>query len=624
MIENTILAVIIALQITTALFAIRLFWSEGRSRAWLLVILIFVLIGFRRSTILLFALPGSTYAPQQLLAELVVLFSLSLLLLLGVFGMHYFIKRLETANETLRKQGFVFRSMVENIPGAVYRGNVDTDSAMSYVSDTIEVLTGYPATDFIDNKVRSFGSVIHEEDTSIWYSRQKNIAEKIPYEIRYRLRHVTGHILHVQEKGCGVWDESGTLLWLNGFIWDITERIEAEETRLSLERQVQHTQKLKSLGVLSGGVAHDFNNLLMAILGHSELALIELNDTAPACSSVKHIQKSAYRAAELCRQLLAYSGRGAFEIKRIGLHHLVLEILELLKTSVSKKVRLDINLPEDLPSISGDTSQITQIIMNLITNASESINDNAGTITVTGNVLASTDDIPVGAFISDGMPHGRYICIDVTDTGCGMSLETMDRIFEPFFTTKVTGRGLGMAAVMGIVHSHKGALWLTSEEEVGTTFRVFFPVAKKLTNSTTFMVRSKPNLWKGSGLILLVDDEEELLQVGEKMLSHIGFEVITATNGREALEVFKTRKDAIEAVLLDLTMPDMDGKETFCELKKLDENVKVIIVSGFSLQEIEERFNNMGLLGALHKPYSMKTLKETLQSHFDESSSDEE
>jgi signal transduction histidine kinase/ActR/RegA family two-component response regulator len=431
-------------------------------------------------------------------------------------------------------------------------------------------------------------------------------------------------VIHVEEKGCAVWDDKDNLLWLNGFLWDVTDSVESEEKRLSLERQVQHAQKLKSLGVLSGGVAHDFNNLLMAILGHAELAMLEMGLDTPARESVLHIQKSSHRAADLCRQLLAYSGRGAFEIKQVRVHVLVKEMLELLKTSVSKKAVLNINLPQDLPPVSGDAAQLTQVVMNLITNASDAIGDQKGVITVTGRLLTSEADIPGGAFVCDEMPHGHYICIEVADTGCGMGLETMERIFEPFFTTKTTGRGLGMAAVMGIVHSHRGALWLTSEEGKGTTFQVFLPAAKKEGHSTTFMLRDQADLWKGSGLILLVDDEEELRLVGKKMLAHIGFEVITAATGKEAVEVFQQRRKEIEAVLLDLTMPEMDGEETFKELKKIDSTVKVIIVSGFSLQEIEERFKNRGLLGALHKPYTLRELKKTLRAHFDDSTPDEQ
>ena len=619
MIENAVLALIVSLQISAALLAIRLFWREGRSRAWILVTLLFSAIGLRRSLVLMTSVE---YSSQEMAIELGALLTLALFLLFGVFTLHYFIKRLENINKTLRDNEFIFRSMVENLPGAVYRGKVGEDRAMLYVSDGIEALTGYPARDFVDNKVRSFASIIEGEDLSIWYSRQKHVNNRAPYEIRYRLLRADGQIIHVQEKGSGVWDDNDNLLWLNGFIWDITESVEAEETRVSLERQVQHAQKLKSLGVLSGGVAHDFNNLLMAILGHTELALLEMDKDAAAKDSVLHIQKSSQRAADLCRQLLAYSGRGAFEIRRIRLHVLVAEMLDLLKTSVSKKATLQINLPEELPSVSGDAAQLTQVIMNLITNASDAIGERTGTITVTGSLIESEADIPSGAFVSDEMPHGNYICIDVTDTGCGMNLETMERIFEPFFTTKVTGRGLGMAAVMGIVHSHRGALWLTSEEGEGTTFRVYLPAAKKEGRSTTFMAREQADVWKGSGLVLLVDDEEELRLVCEKMLRHIGFDVITAANGREAIENFKTQKADIEAVLLDLTMPDMDGEEVFRQLRNIDINVKVIIVSGFSLQEIEERFKNVGLLGALHKPFTMRELKKTLRTHLEDPTPD--
>jgi len=621
-VENLILALTISLFISAALLAVRLFWREGRSRAWILPTLLFSAIGLRRSYLLLLVV---NFTPQEMVLELGALFTLALFLLFGVFAMHYFIKSLENANQTLRENQFIFRSMVENLPGVVYRGKADGDHAMLYVNDGIKGLTGYDAADFVDNKVRSFASIIHERDLSIWYSREKKIANREPYEIQYRIRRADSQVVYVQEKGCAVWDDKDNLLWINGFIWDVTDRVEAEETRLSLERQVQHAQKLKSLGVLSGGVAHDFNNLLMAILGHAELAMLEMKPDAPARESVLHIQKSSRRAADLCRQLLAYSGRGAFEIKRIKVHALVKEMLELLKTSVSKKATLNINLPEDLPAVSGDAAQLTQVVMNLITNASDAIGDGKGVITVTGRLLGSEADIPSGAFVSDEMPHGRYICIEVSDTGCGMSLETMERIFEPFFTTKATGRGLGMAAVMGIVHSHKGALWLTSEEGKGTTFQVFLPAAKKESHSTTFMMRDQTtDLWKGSGLILLVDDEEELRLVGTKMLEHIGFAVITAATGKEAIEVFQKRKKDIEAVLLDLTMPEMDGEETFNALKKIDSTAKVIIVSGFSLQEIEERFNNRGLLGALHKPYTLKELKKILRAHFDDSTPDEQ
>ncbi len=622
MIASSVLALVFALQISAGLLAARLFWRKGRSRAWMLVVFICVGIGLRRSILLLAAMQENIYTSEQLTAELGSLLTLSLLLLASVFVLNYFIESLERTNQALRESEFTFRTMVENLPGAVYRSKADTDYAMLYVSDGIEALTGYPAEDFINNQTRSYASIIHDNDVSIWYGRQKKVSHNEPYDVRYRLRRADGSVVYVQDKGRGVCDAQGETLWLTGFLWDVTTSVEAEETRLSLEHQVQHAQKLKSIGVLSGGIAHDFNNLLMAIYGHSELAMLELERSAPARDNVLKIQHASQRAADLCRQLLAYSGRGAFEIKKIRLQELIVEMLDLLKTSISKKVMLNIELPEGLPPVLGDASQINQVMMNLITNASDAIDSRKGVITVTGSIIETSDDVPSDGYLAEDMPRGQYICIKVADTGCGMDKETKERIFDPFYTTKATGRGLGMSAVLGIVRGHKGALVVRSRKGVGTTFEVYLPAARRESHSTTFMAPEALDTWKGSGLILLVDDEDELRLVAGKMLERLGFDVITAANGMAAIDIFKKRSAEIEAVVLDLTMPDMDGEETFHELKRHDKNVRVIIASGFSMQEIEERFENKGLLGALHKPYSMQTLRKTLRAHLDDSPPD--
>ena len=619
MLQSSVLALIFALQVSAGLFAARLFWREGRSKAWILVTFIFVATGLRRTYLLLVAMQASLYTPYEMAQELAALLILALLLLFGVFMLNHFVGSIERTTAALKESEATFRTMVENLPGAVYRSKADADRAMLYVSEGIERLTGYPAEDFIDNQQRSYASVIHEKDLSTWYSRYKKGSNGNTYDVKYRIRRADDKVVHVQDKGRALFDEAGNLLWLNGFVWDVTASVEAEEKQLSLERQVQHVQKLKSLGVLSGGVAHDFNNLLMAIMGHTELALLTMERTASERESVKHIQRAARRAADLCRQLLAYSGRGAFEIKKIHLNTLVSEMIDLLQTSISKKTALHIDLPNDLPPVLGDATQINQVVMNLITNASEALDGGNGTVSVSGEILASEKEVPADCFRAEDMPAGRYICISVVDTGCGMDEETVERMFEPFFTTKVTGRGLGMSAVLGIVRGHKGALRVTSRVGRGTTFEVFLPAAKKDTHSTTFMTSDAADDWKGSGLILLVDDEEALRLVAEKMLEHMGFSVLTAANGLEAVDIYRKMNGDIEAVILDLTMPEMDGEETFRELKRLDENVRVIIASGFSMQEIEERFENKGLLGALHKPYTMRTLKKALRAHLEDS-----
>ena len=260
-------------------------------------------------------------------------------------------------------------------------------------------------------------------------------------------------------------------------VTDITERKSAENKRLQLERQMQETQKLESLGVLAGGIAHDFNNLLTVILGNASLALDELPPTSAAGDSLKAIEHTALRAAELCRQMLAYSGKGRFVIESIPLGALIRDMVSLLKASISKKAMLHLNLAESLPPLRGDPSQIRQIVMNLVINASEALGDHAGTITLATGLLDESPEPLAGVHFGEPLAQGPYVWLEVSDTGCGMDPETRRRIFEPFFTTKFTGRGLGLSAVLGIVRGHQGALKVQSEPGKGTTFKVLFPAA---------------------------------------------------------------------------------------------------------------------------------------------------
>jgi len=396
-------------------------------------------------------------------------------------------------------------------------------------------------------------------------------------------------------------------------VTDITERKWAEEKRFQMERQMQQTQKLESLGVLAGGIAHDFNNLLTIILGNASLALDELPPTSPACDSLRAIEKTSLRAAELCRQMLAYSGKGRFVIENIRLGMLIGEMVSLLKASISKKSILNLNLKEPLPALRGDPSQIRQVVMNLVINASEALGEHAGAIAIsTGLMECSREYLAEACF--DGSPtEGLYVWLEVSDTGCGMDPETQHRIFEPFFTTKFTGRGLGLSAVLGIVRGHQGALKVYSEPGKGTTFKVLFPAVPQERPTVARHEEAKPVDWKGAGTILLVDDEESVRTLGSRMLERSGFEVLTAADGREALEIYRVRRAEIALVLLDLTMPEMDGEETFRELRRIDPNVRVVMSSGYTESEITPRFAGKRLTGFLQKPYSMTALMDCLR-----------
>ncbi|MBK8185144.1 MAG: response regulator [Candidatus Competibacteraceae bacterium] len=396
-------------------------------------------------------------------------------------------------------------------------------------------------------------------------------------------------------------------------VTDITERRWAEEKRLQLERQMQQTQKLESLGVLAGGIAHDFNNLLTVILGNASLALDELPPVTPARDSIRSIEETSLRASELCRQMLAYSGKGQCVIENIRLRDLIGEMVSLLKASISKKAIFNLNLKESLPPLRGDPSQIRQIIMNLVINASEALGDYTGAITISTGIMECSREYLSEAFLDQSLTEGSYVWLEVSDTGCGMEADIQPRIFEPFFTTKFTGRGLGLSAVLGIVRGHKGALKVYSEPGRGTTFKVLFPAVLEEKTSVGRNYEVKPSRWKGVGTILLVDDEESVRVMGIRMLERLGFSVITATDGSEALDIYRNRRDEIALVLLDLTMPDLDGEETFRELRQIDSRVCVVMSSGYTESEIAPRFAGKRLSGFLQKPYTLDALMQCVR-----------
>ena len=383
---------------------------------------------------------------------------------------------------------------------------------------------------------------------------------------------------------------------------DITDIRRSEEERARLKEQVLHGQKLESLGILAGGIAHDFNNLLVGVLGNADLARNGLPERSPALDYIAAIEASARRAADLCRQMLAYSGRGHFVVCDVDLGELVNEMSHLLEVSVSKKADVVYEFAENLPAIEADATQVRQVVMNLLTNASEALGSKSGRIEVrTGAAICDRAHLS-NTYVDDDLPAGPYIFLEITDDGQGMDEETRVRLFEPFFTTKFTGRGLGMAAVLGIVRGHRGAIDLTSVPGRGTSVRVLFPSLERPAQPQASEPVADPG-WRGSGLVLLVDDDPAVLDVCVHMLQRTGFDVITARDGREAVALFHDRRDDIDCVVLDLTMPHMDGEETFLELRRMRREVPVILSSGFDDQEIARRYAGEGFAGFLKKPY---------------------
>jgi PAS domain S-box-containing protein len=390
---------------------------------------------------------------------------------------------------------------------------------------------------------------------------------------------------------------------------DITSRKRGESDRIELEKQLLHAQKLESLGVLAGGIAHDFNNILMAILGNADLALMKLTPESPVTENLFAIEKAAARAADLAKQMLAYSGKGKFVVEPIDLNRLLEEMLHMLKVSISKKAVLRFNPALNLPTVEADATQIRQVVMNLVINASEAIGDRSGVIAINTGCMECDRSYLKNVWMDDNIAEGTYLYLEISDTGCGMDSETVSKIFDPFFTTKFTGRGLGMAAVMGIIRGHKGSIKVYSEPGKGTTFKLLLPASGRPLRQPSS--DEGCDVWCNSGKVLLVDDEETVQATTGKMLRELGFEVLTADDGREAVEMFKSNK-GISFVLLDLTMPHVDGEQCFRELRTLDPAVRVIMSSGYNEQEVTQRFVGKGLAGFIQKPYKMSELKQAI------------
>jgi two-component system cell cycle sensor histidine kinase/response regulator CckA len=396
---------------------------------------------------------------------------------------------------------------------------------------------------------------------------------------------------------------------------DITELKKAEEEKKRLEVKVQHAQKLESLGILAGGIAHDFNNILVGILGNADLALMDLAPEHPAYDSLKDIETASKRASELVRQMLAYSGKGKFQVDQININRIIEDMTHMLRMAISKKATLGFDLAEDLPLVEGDATQIRQILMNLVINASESIEKENGLVTVRTSSRACDREYLRESYLDENLEDGLYCCIEVSDTGSGIDPEIRSQLFDPFFTTKLTGRGLGLAAVLGIVRGHNGAIRVYSESGKGTTFSILLPASDRQQDNAGLPEQSGDlsDDWEASGTVLLVDDEDSVLQVGKRMLVRHGFEVISACDGREAIEVYRKYHDQIVCVVLDLTMPRMDGIETMNKLMKLDDSVRVVLCSGYSESEVSHRFPGRGFASFVQKPYSSHELMETIR-----------
>ncbi len=392
---------------------------------------------------------------------------------------------------------------------------------------------------------------------------------------------------------------------------DATDRIKAEEERLALERHFLQAQKLESLGVLAGGIAHDFNNILAIIMGYCCAIKDEIDPASANADYVQKIESASNRAADLCRQMLSYAGKEELRHSAVNMKSLVDEMVQMLHSGIKKNVKIDLDL-HDVPAITADSSQIQQIVMNLIINAVEAIGDGNGTIRIILKQADVTEGHSKNEFADRSIHPGKYVCLEVSDSGCGMDEEIQKRIFEPFYTTKFTGRGLGMSATLGIIKSHDGVLQLSSQPGIGTTFKVYLPVPAIPVISDTKPATSRTPAAKFKGTILLVDDEQELRTLGAIRLKKNGFSAITAADGLEALDIYRQQQGEIDLILLDLLMPEMDGTETYHRLREISRTVPIVFCSGCSIKELSVNILDDEQTGFLKKPYKPDQLQTIL------------
>ncbi len=460
-----------------------------------------------------------------------------------------------------------------------------------------------------------------------------NILEKVHEEDREQLRQALENIKQGSEissiefrifHGAYGWswvytnleretNEFGELVRINGTLQDITDRKVSEDVRRMMSKKMQEGQKYESLGMLAGGIAHEFNNILTGILGNANLARMQLEPESRLESHLEQIETSAIRAAELCKQMLAYAGKGKYFVQPQNINNLLRDCKQLLKLSVNKGIIVDFCLKEGLPNISADATQIRQIFLNLVTNASDAIGHRSGVIRLSTGMQRVTSHDASTMIYSPESFSGDFVFLEVEDNGVGLTEPAQEKLFDPFFSTKPGGRGLGLAAVLGIVRAHQGAIQVSSELGAGTKIKILLPAVAQIAETSRVIAS---DLDAQGDAILVVDDEETVAIVTVRMLESFGLRTQMVNSGEQAVELYRSNPE-FSAVILDLTMPRMNGVETYHALKEIDPAIQVLLMSGFTEQESMQQFRNEGISGFLQKPFTTQQLKQLLNEVLD-------
>jgi len=507
-----------------------------------------------------------------------------------------------------------YRYLVHNSPDIIY--TLDDKGLFTFVSDAVEHLLGFRAPELIG---KPYTTIIHEEDlTKARYhfdERRTGTRANAGIELRLKVAGENGtgkrsetRYLTVELKSTGMYERHGSeaetdFVGTHGVARDISERNR-------LEAQLQQAKKMEAIGTLAGGIAHDFNNLLMGIQGYTSLMLLGMDPSDSNHQKLKNIEEYIQSGVELTKQLLGFARGGKYDVKPINLNDLIVKSSQMFGRT-KKEITVHRKLETEAWTVEADRGQIEQVLLNLYVNAWQAMPGG-------GDIYLETENVSVdeSSFGPAGLEPGRYVRVSVRDTGVGMDEKTLQRIFEPFFSTKKMGRGsgLGLASAYGIIRNHNGVIEVRSEKGVGTTFTIFLPASDRPVEKA---VSESGEVLMGPETILLVDDEEMIINVGTEILKALGYHVLSARSGKEAVELFGNKKDEIDLVLLDMIMPGMGGGETYDALKGIKPSVKILLSSGYSIDGEASEILKRGCDGFIQKPFNIKALSQKLRKIID-------
>ena len=526
------------------------------------------------------------------------------LCIFAIFGSHvqYTYNKRREADSALRESSEKYRTILESIEEGYFE--TDLKGNLTFSNEAFCKILGYPRNRLLGMNFRDYTTADAAEKISrkMEQIKQTGRSEDI---IDCDVIRKSGGKAVLELSISLLSNKDGQPTGFRGLLRDVTKRKETEEEKRQLETQLQQAQKMESIGTLAGGIAHDFNNILMGIQGNATLMQLKIESEHPNFEKIKNIEKFVRNGTALTNQLLGFARRGKYLVKTIDLNE-VIEKSSSLFARTKKEIQVHTDLHDEIWAAEVDRGQIEQALLNLYVNAWQAMSPGGDLYLKTRNVMLDSNYVKPYK-----VEPGKYVEISVSDTGVGIDRKTRERIFEPFFTTKEMGRGtgLGLASVYGIIKSHGGYIDVSSEKEKGTTFTLYLPASE---NEAVQEKAVPAEMLKGTGTILLIDDEKMILDVGRELLEELGYTVLSALSGREALDIFQKNSDKIDLVIMDMIMPGMGGGETFDRLRTINPNIKVLLSSGYSVNGQASKILHRGCDGFIQKPFNLNQLAEKI------------